>query len=428
MAPGSSADTEGEHNRPALAPTLATESSRCASSANTGAEEHAVVHDLAEGEEPHDHEHDSINEHGSRDRDGGHVHDQEDDHMSLNSCSVSSIPSYFDLGSGGSCCSISAALGTAISVNQSRRDIPQTLEAALHAIDELQMQLTGRHHQQHHRHNLEALKRENEELVTDNQDLVQDNDEYEHIVEHAMEGRRGLVEKLQLIALEKDEMHDQVELQDTFSLIAKNPLDVVKDMTCQMNERVKTAMRDQEVAEKRLVKLEQELDQTHVAVETVLLERNFLQQQVKTYKRNCKKCFCQPKLKILPFEGSFVVNVKVKAAPKETAVRRTSLGANSARTSPVGRVRLVANCTRRINRRFSLTNAPVTTTPTGLSADDTPRRCWGGAGACSLSVAKSMQLPQRTNHDHINHEHGSTPVDWSFMVTKKKLPTKMCVN
>jgi hypothetical protein len=374
-----------------------------------------VVDEMVEGEEPHDDDHDSINEHGDHDRNGGYVHDhKEDDDMSLNSCvlshcSVISIPSSIDLGSigGGSCCSISAALGTAISVNQSRRDIPQTLEAALHVIDELQLQLNGHHDQQHHQHMMEALKRENEELVNDNQDLVQDNDEYEHIVEHAMDERRGLVEKLQLVTLEKDEMRDQVELQDTFSLIAKKSSDVVKDMTCQMKERVKNAVRDQELAEKRLAKLEQELDQTHVAAETLLLERNFLQQQVKKYKRHCKKCSCQPKLKMLPFEGSSVVNAKVEAAPKKTAVRRASLGANAAPTAPAG---------IGIKRRFCLTHAPVaTTTPTGSSTDDTPRR-WGGAGSCSLSVAKSMPLPQRTNHDHGNHEHGAAPVEWSFMV------------
>jgi hypothetical protein len=74
----------------------------------------------------------------------------------------------------------------------------------------------------------------------------------------------------------------------------------VEDKTTQMQQRVQAAIYDKLKLEERMLSLQQELDQTHTAAETLLSQRNEFEHKTKKLQKHMKTCSCQDPLLFSP--------------------------------------------------------------------------------------------------------------------------------
>jgi hypothetical protein len=163
----------------------------------------------------------------------------------------------------------------------------------------------------------QALREENDELVNDNHELVEGQKELESQLEQTNTELGALGQENQEIQKELDLLQGR-QLDIAWDSTCSRLVDQkVEDKTTQMQQRVKAALYDKFMLEEHMRYLQQELNQTHTAAETLLKQRNEFEHKAKKLQKHMKKCSCQDPLVFMPDCHSF--------GPGSFRRRRTSL-------------------------------------------------------------------------------------------------------
>jgi hypothetical protein len=153
----------------------------------------------------------------------------------------------------------------------------------------------------------QALREENDELVNDNHELVDHQKELESQLKQTNTELGSLGQENQEMQKELERLQGR-QLDNAWgsnsSLLVRQK---VQDKTKQMQQRARATLCDTFIMEDRLRSLQQELNKTHTAAETLLKQRNEFESKTKKLQKHMKKCSCQDTLVFIPDCNSFVL-------------------------------------------------------------------------------------------------------------------------